>query len=170
MIQIFQCSIFKYAVTRSALAAVLGLCTLQTVHAQVYKWVDEKGVTQYTTTPPPMGKGQTIINTPTPARAATAKPASKEKTWQEKEAEFRERRATTAEQQHNDEVARAGGQRKAGEQRESCTQARRDLQLLQEQRPVYTLDERGERKYVDDKDRPRLIETLKQEIARDCPK
>ncbi len=151
------------------LVVFLMLCTSLLAHAQqVYKWVDEKGVTQYTTTPPPTGKGQTIINTP--AQSSTAKPAAKAQTWQEKEIEFRARRAADSEQQQKDEANRAVAQRKAGEQRENCIDARRDLAALQEPRPIYSLDERGERKYVDDKERPRMIEELKKIVARDCPK
>ena len=156
-------------VTHGVPVILLALGGSHLAHAQVYKWVDEKGVTQYSASPPPAGKGQTIIRTPATAPGAAARPAGKTQTWQEKEAGFRERRAAAAERQHKDEVERAAAQRRAGWQRESCIGARRDLQALQEQRPVFSLDERGERKYLDDKDRPRVIEDTKKFIARDCP-
>ncbi len=137
--------------------------------AQIYKWVDEKGVTQYSTTPPP-GKGQKIINTPAPVPGAAAKPAAKQKTWQEKEVEFRERRANAEVKGNKEAEERAAAQLAAAEKRESCIAARTDLQAMTEQRPVFSLNERGERVYVEDKERPRLIENIKRVIARDCPK
>lgn len=49
--------------------------------AQMYKWVDEKGVTHYSETPPPSGKGQTVpikpraSPAPEPPQARPAAPA-----------------------------------------------------------------------------------------------
>ncbi|MBJ7313654.1 DUF4124 domain-containing protein [Rugamonas sp. CCM 8940] len=45
---------------RLKLAAILLLCAGAAggVHAQVYKWVDEKGVTHYSDAPPPPGAGK----------------------------------------------------------------------------------------------------------------
>ena len=136
-------------------------------YAQVYKWIDEKGITQYSSSPPP-GKGQKIINTPAPG--ATAKPIAKEKTWQEKEIEFRERQATAHEKQTKDDAERKIAQREQAAKRASCIDAHTDLQSLNEKRAVYSLNERGERVYLEDKDRPRMIEELKRTIASDCPK
>lgn len=154
----------------SALIVMLALGGINLAYSQVYKWVDEKGVTQYSASPPPAGKGKKIINKPAGASGAPAKPTSKEMTWQKKEVEFRARRAAEAERQHKEEAMRGVAQRKAGEQRENCIAARQDLAALQKQQRIFSLDERGERKYVDDKDRPRMIEDLKKIVARDCPK
>ena len=41
---------------------------------------------------------------------------------------------------------------------------------MNEKRPLYSLNERGDRVFVDDKDRPRIIEVIKRVIARDFPK
>jgi hypothetical protein len=139
-------------------------------YSQVYKWVDEKGVTQYSASPPPAGKGKKIINKPAHASGATAKPTSAEMTWQEKEVEFRARRAAAAERQHREEAMRGVAQHKAGEQRANCMAAHRDLVAPQKQQRIFSLDERGERKYVDDKDRPRMTEDLKKIVVRDCAK
>jgi hypothetical protein len=152
----------------TAAMGMLALCCTHLANAQVYKWVDEKGVTQYTTTPSPQGKGQKIVSTP--ASGTAARPQAKEKTWQEKEIEFRERRANAAEQQHKEENERNIARLQAAEKRESCIAARTNLHALTEQRPMFSINERGERVYVEDKERPRMIEDLKQVIARDCPK
>ncbi len=136
--------------------------------AQIYKWVDEKGVTQYGSLPPP-GKGQKIIDAPAPGTANQTVPKGKPASVQEQEIEFRMRRAEAEEKQRKEEEARIAAQRRAGEQRESCISARRELQALTEQRRIYSLNERGERVYLDDKDRPQAIENAKQIVARDCP-
>jgi Domain of unknown function (DUF4124) len=135
--------------------------------AQVYKWVDEKGVTQYGSTPPP-GKGQKIIDAPSQSAPNQAGQKPKPTSVQEQEIEFRMRRAEAEEKQRKEEDARIAAQRRAGEQRESCIKAREDLQALTEQRRIYSLDERGERVYLDDKERPQAIENAKQAVARYC--
>jgi hypothetical protein len=62
---------------RELLLALLALCGASTARAQMYKWVDEKGVTHYTTSPPPAGqksqelKVQTApISSPPPPNAS----------------------------------------------------------------------------------------------------
>jgi len=39
------------------LACAIALCTAPPVHAETYKWVDENGVTNYSSSPPPDKKG-----------------------------------------------------------------------------------------------------------------
>lgn len=39
-----------------------GLAAVTVAHAQVYKWVDEKGVVNYSSTPPPKGKGAVTLD------------------------------------------------------------------------------------------------------------
>lgn len=41
-------------------AAAIGVAGI--AHAQVYKWTDEKGVVNYSSTPPPKGRSATIVN------------------------------------------------------------------------------------------------------------
>ena len=77
-------------VVRVVLAAALALSGNSLAQALAYKWVDEKGVTQYGASPPP-GKGQKFTNTPAAGNAPKA--AEKAQSWQDKEIDFRERRA-----------------------------------------------------------------------------
>ena len=62
--------------TLACLAALLALCA----HAEVYKWVDEKGQTQYGETPP-AGAASTRVKVPAPGStdAPAEKPAEKPK-------------------------------------------------------------------------------------------
>ena len=150
------------------LALALGCYAGGYAQAQIYKWVDEKGVTQYGSSPP-LGKGQKVIDTPAAGASNKLDAKNRPLSVQEQEIDFRVRRAEAAEKQRKEEVARNAELRRAAEQRESCIKAREDLQALMEQRPIYSLNERGEREYLPDNDRPRAIEGAKRIVARDCP-
>lgn len=132
---------------------------------QVYKWVDEKGVTHYTETPPPDGKGQKIKVSPRSADPDAAKANPGAKSWQEQEIEFRQRRVE-AEEAARKQEANAIRERAV---RRACVAARADLENLRMQRPIVRIDERGERRYIEDKERAELIRRTEQAIQRDCP-
>jgi hypothetical protein len=125
---------------------------------QMYKWVDEKGVTHYSETPPPEGtKGASKIEvkTATPDRAPTDN-------WREREAQSRERRATQGVQ---DEQARM----KEDSQRASnCRRAQRQADTMTHPGGVYRLNERGERVFMEDKERAAKLDEAQQDIARYC--
>lgn len=136
---------------------------------QVYKWVDEKGVTHYSEQPPPGGKAQ-AIGTPSKDNVkGKPNPSSESKTWQQQEIEFRQRQIESEEKRRQQEARENESRREAAMRRESCMDARRTLQSLQEQRPVYWIDERGERRYVEDKERPEIMRRARLNIERDCP-
>jgi hypothetical protein len=59
---------------RLAFMLMAGLCAAGAAHAQMYKWVDENGRTQYTQTPPPPGRSAQEVKTP-PAPPRSAQPA-----------------------------------------------------------------------------------------------
>jgi hypothetical protein len=75
-------------VNRIALAASVGLAIAAIATAEVYKWVDERGVTHYSEHPPADGAAKRIESPPTPAPDAPAAPG-----WREKEEGFQKRRA-----------------------------------------------------------------------------
>jgi hypothetical protein len=47
---------------RLTLLLLAGLTAATAAHAQVYKWVDDKGVVNYSSTPPPKGKGAVTLD------------------------------------------------------------------------------------------------------------
>ena len=146
---------------------LLGLMNLPLfAWGQIYKWVDEKGATHYTETPPPGGKSQMLKIQPRNPASDGANPTPTAKSWQEQEIEFRQRRAGAEEARHKQET---GADREAALRRASCIRARSNLQGLQEQRPIYSMDERGERRYIEDQDRLDLIRQAQGTIERDCP-
>ncbi len=124
---------------------------------------------------PPGAKAQ-ALKTPQPKSGiedkdrdkAKAKPETK--TWQQQDLEFRQRQIEAEEDRLKREAEDAQARRQVAIKREACIEARRDLALLQEQRPVYDLDERGERRYIGDKERAETIKKAQQFIENNCPK
>jgi len=51
----------------------------------------------------------------------------------------------------------------------NCNAARRNLGVLNEQRPVYSYDNKGNRVYVEDKDRAATIAQTQQQVSSNCP-
>ncbi|MBI4204875.1 MAG: DUF4124 domain-containing protein [Betaproteobacteria bacterium] len=148
------------------LLLLIGLASLPLAGwGQIYKWVDEKGVTHYTETPPPGGKGQVIRTQPRSPLpdAPNVNPAVK--TWQEQEIEFRQRRV---EAEETERKRQANASRDMALRR-ACAGARADLENLRMERPIVRIDERGERRYIEDKERAELIRRTEQIIQRDCP-
>ena len=85
----------------AGLTLLLGLFATQAAHAEIYKWVDEKGRTHYSETKPDPGKTKAVdvkiarpsSSQPAPAQApeAAAKPS-----WQEQERQLKQRQAEEA--------------------------------------------------------------------------
>jgi hypothetical protein len=148
------------------------------IGATLYKWVDEKGVTHYSETPPAKQKAQEIRIQPPPSGAEDGKPtqapptpgaegstAPLPKTWQEKALEA-QRRREAAEQQEEQE--RALAQEIALERKKRCLAAQQRLQALQADIPAYRIKQRGERVFVDDAKLAAEIASVKRDIQSYC--
>ncbi len=139
----------------AAIAACAGALSAQ---AAMYKWVDEKGVTHYAESPPPDGKATKIEIAPTPP-SAPVKPATED--WKQREQESRQRHLQ--EEMRHDRDAQRAAQRKA-----RCLEAQREAANLETARVVYTVNERGERIYLDDTERARALEDWKKRARDNC--
>jgi hypothetical protein len=139
-----------------ALLAALVLLPLGAAAQTMYKWVDDKGVTHYSETAPPDVKAKPVDVTPT----GKAAPASDD--WRRKEEESRQRKAVKDSQEG--EVKR----REDADRGRRCRYAQSELDLMKNSRRVYHLDAKGERVYVDDGDRPVLIEKWTAEVRKNC--
>ena len=145
----------------------------------LYKWVDEKGVTHYSETPPAKQQAQEIrVQPPPPSGAEDGRPpqapsapgvdgakAAPPKTWQEKALEAQRQREATEQQE---EQERALAQEIAQKRKERCLSAQQNLQALLTNRPVYHVNERGERVFIDDAKRAAEIARAKREIQSYC--
>lgn len=126
----------------------------------MYKWVDEKGVTHFSGTPPP---GDAKASRVTPRVVPPAKPPKPEDAaaWRAKEAEFRRRQAERGRQEE------AEAQAKAKRERE-CVRERQRLAALEEPRRVYRRDDQGNRVYLDDAEREKAIAERRLRVREAC--
>jgi len=140
---------------RSVLLALL-LLPLAAAAQTMYKWVDEKGVTHFSESPPPDGKAAKVEVKPT----APETPRSDD--WRQRDLESRQRRAAKG---TGDSEVQKRDQQMRGTR---CSTARRELDGLKNARRVYKIDAKGERVYVEDAERPALIERWEQEARKYC--
>ena len=126
--------------------------------AQMYKCVDERGVTQYSDKPRPGCKEVDIRSSP-PLSGTAPRPTQD---VNRDEADFQRRRIERERAEQ-----KAASQRAALERR--CAALHTELQRLATTRRLVTVDAKGERTEVDDATRNARMATVKAEIARQCP-
>ena len=127
--------------------------------AQVYKWVDEKGVTHYGERPPEGRKAEALERRPAnpgPAPGKDAQPG-----WKEQDLEFRKRRIEA-------EQTDAKSKQREASLRHACNRARDELAQMRTARQLYRLDEKGERVYQSDDERKASIGRLEQLVSARC--
>ena len=128
-------------------------------YAQVYKWVDEKGVTHYGERPPQGKKAREVeqrLGNPGPAPGNSAR-----QNWKDKDLEFRGRRIEA-------EQAQAKQQRQEAADRQTCNQARDRVAQMKTARRVYRLNEKGERVYQSDEEHQAAIAQLDRLVSERC--
>jgi Domain of unknown function (DUF4124) len=130
-----------------------------TAAAQMYKWVDEKGVTHYSETPPGEGKVDKVDIKPGPATSAPAID------WKQREINARQQRIQKEQLEGRE---KAQEQNASAERKGRCIESQRRLSIYQAARPVYTMNEKGEKIYLEDKDRQREIDTWRDNVRKYC--
>jgi hypothetical protein len=131
----------------ATLAALLAFAAVASAHAQLYKWKDANGVTQYGDRPPggvtaePVSRatGGTVA---APSTAAASSP----RTVAEQEQEFRKRQLERQEKAREQE--KLALETKARE--ENCRRAKMQLGSLESGMRQARLNEQGERIFLDD--------------------
>jgi hypothetical protein len=131
--------------------------------SQVYKWVDEKGRTHYGEKPPDGVKAVEMGAAPPSPSGNTAPPAQPD--WKQKELEAKRQRIER-EKKESQEAARA--ERRESERAYKCEDGRRRLALLEEQIRLFDRNEKGEKVYMEDKDRPAAFAAAKRLVAENC--
>lgn len=149
--------------TRSALA-LLALVLCAPSWGALYKWVDKNGVTHYEETPPAGIKAREleVQSSPPPGGDRNA-PAAKD--WQEQEREFQKRRLD--QKQAEDTRAKKEAAEKEAK-RADCLRAQRNLNVLNMARPVFSVNEKGERVYIEDSARQAAIEEARKAVSSSC--
>lgn len=125
---------------------------------QVYRWVDEKGVTHYGSEPPRGAKAREVDDKLATPPASNPHPADN---WQEKDRQFRQRQieATRAQEKKDHDAQR---------RRAMCNEQRDLLARLRQARRLYKLNEQGERVYQDDGEREQAIARQEKLVAQYC--
>jgi hypothetical protein len=139
----------------------LAMCFLNAsaAFAQMYKCVDERGVTQYSDKPRPGCKGGPVDIRSQPPISGDAAPRGED--LKEQEREFQRRQIKRGEEEQK-EAQRAEATQKR------CETLRNQMQLYSRSQRVGTIDANGERHYLDDGEREARLAQLNAEIARSC--
>jgi hypothetical protein len=126
----------------------------------LYKWVDEKGVVHYSDAPPPGKAGGKLQVKPQPS-LDSSQAVPRTRSWQEQLQDSNERR-------FQDEKKQKEAQQKAQEAEQKCQRARNALDSLKRERPLYRVDKEGERSFMEDEERRRLIDGWQQQADASC--
>lgn len=154
----------SHAATRRALIRAAVACAalaLLPAHG-IYKWVDEKGVTHFSENPPPDGRKATKVE---PKVAPPSSDARPKEDWKQRELDLRKQRI---EREQKDERRKAVEHNRSADRKNRCAYAQRQLHVVSAQRPVYSVNEKGERVYLEDKDRAAEAAGWRQEVATYC--
>jgi len=145
-----------------AAIALLALALCAAAHAQsMYKWVDEKGVTHFSSDPPPDGRAQKIeVKPQSPSPEAQPKPLRLE--------DVRKRALELRDERLAKEKREEDAKREAENQKQRCLRAQNQLESLRRSRRVYSMNERGERVYMEDKDRAAELERAQDAVSAAC--
>ena len=129
--------------------------------AQLYKWVDENGHTQFADRPPPEGVKYETIKLPPPAPEPAPVDARKPS---QQEIEFRRRRVQAAEKQRDEEKK----QQELEALAERCTYWQGRLTWLSGGGAVYETNKDGVRDYMNDETREAEKDKSRQGIEQSC--
>lgn len=117
-----------------ALLAVGSALNPAAAETTLYKWVDEKGVTHYSETPPPKKRSQALRIQTAPATTEGTESSKPGQTLQEQETAFQERqKAREAGEAKSKETIKAA-ERAESERTKSCANAKARIERLQAER------------------------------------
>jgi len=126
-----------------------------------YKWKDKEGNVHYTDCPPPPGcKAETVAAEPVPSEQQIRQARERlDKLLSEQE--------QSAAGREQDRLARQG-QQVAVARKRACVSAQQNLHALLMNRPVYYINEEGERVFLDDAAHKAEIERQRQLVQDNC--
>jgi hypothetical protein len=125
--------------------------------AQMYKWIDEKGVTHYSETPPPDGKAAKVDIRPATGASSTSAGGD----WKQKELDSKQQRIQKDQNEQQE-------QKQSSARYNNCAEAQRQLAIAQQPRPLYQVNDKGEKISLDDKDRDREIAGWQANVKKYC--
>jgi Domain of unknown function (DUF4124) len=141
------------------LALVFLALSAPVAFGQIYKCVDEHGVTQYADKPCPGRSGGAVDIHAAPPLSGGEAPRAVD--LHQAERDFQRRQV----QQREEEEAES---KRAAANEKRCESLRAQVQVYEQAGRISTLDAKGERHYMDDATRQARISKLNAEIARSC--
>lgn len=128
--------------------------------AQVYKWVDENGQTQFTQFPPPSSKAEQL-NVDIPLSSSTSESREKLNAVRQKLLESSVGRNTQSEEDKEEE-------KNAEIKAKNCEMAQQKVRDLEANGRVYKTLENGEREWYDVAGRQKLIDQANADVKKYC--
>jgi hypothetical protein len=130
---------------------------------QMYKWVDEKGVTHFSENPPPeSAKGNTQKYEPkvTPPSGDVKPPAENASKWSGQEADFRKRQIERGKAEEADA-------KQASARAKRCADAKRGLEWYESGR-IYRDNPDGTRTWMEDSQRTAKLQEQREIMRANC--
>jgi hypothetical protein len=156
--------LFRVAFTATLLA--LAATTSAGAQGTIYKWTDPQGVVHYTDCPPPPGCVAEEVQQPAQPSAEDVRRAQErlDTLLEEQEARAAEREADRLRREAQEIVAL----KQAVDRKRACILAQQNLHALLMNRPVYYINERGEREFLDESTQRAEIARQRELVARYC--
>jgi len=131
---------------------------------KIYKWVDENGKVHYSDRPiNENAESLEIKDKITPEQQQEARNQA------QKLIQLQKRRVGNELSDIRDKKrAQEKADRESQELKQACKQARQGVKILEYQAPVFEEDGKGNRRYMEDKERQQELTRLKSEIAKHC--
>ena len=155
-------------VTTSLAAILFGLVAAAAFAdgGTIYKWTDTEGNVHYTDCPPPPGcKAEAVVVQPEPSEQQMRRAREN---LDKLLAEQQESAAARAHERLELERQKIAALQVAVERKRACVMARQNLESLLMNRPVYYINEKGERVFLDDAAHKAEIEHQRQLIRDNC--
>ena len=125
--------------------------------AQIYKWVDEKGVTHYGEAPPPDKKASKVEVPNNPAASQPSPPQD----WSKREIEFKKR-------QLDREAKEKSDVQQEQRREQECSRARAQLAFEQQPGRHYQMNDKGEKAFRSDDQQAGVVAEAKRKVDEFC--
>lgn len=161
-----SCRVFTFATLPTCASVAFVLCVFFGLSAQaaIYKWVDDKGKTHFSDSPPHKGAEEVKPRTGPSQKEVRDAREQLEETLQR----LKRKEQIRQERREDERQRKAQAEQREAQNRSRCRLLQRDLHVLSQQRAVYTINEKGERIYMNDEARKLELARLKKLIASHC--
>lgn len=145
----------------SDLVLVCALLAAGGAGAEVYKWVDGQGRVHYGDAKPDDRSAQTVAPPPAPPEEEVLRARSRFD-------ELLERQRAADRQEAGRQEGAANAAQEEAQRKSRCRYAQQGLHVLELERPVYRLDEQGNRVYLEDGRRAGEVERARRQVKEHC--